>query len=223
MPGYQTKTVAATVAGRLYTLCVLADNQQFADADGAGERAGVSSATWPLFGQLWPAGCVLAEHMATQDVAGKRIIEIGCGMALASLVLHSLGADVTASDHHPLTADFLARNCALNDLPSLPYLDAHWDRPDGALGLFDVIIASDVLYERGHADSIAAFIERPAAPPAGVGSSAPGRGNAAAMMRLLRALDFVGDEQRVAMGINVEPPFRGRLLSFRRVASVAAL
>jgi len=218
MPGYQVKTVAARIAGREYALCVLSDNQQFADADGAGERAGVSSATWPLFGQIWPAGLVLAEHMATMDVRGKRILELGCGMALSSLVLHGLGADVTASDHHPLAAEFLARNCALNGLSSLPYRDAHWDRPDATLGRFDVIIASDVLYERGHADSIAAFIASHAAATADVVISDPGRGNAAAMMRLLRALGFAGDERRAAMSADDRPPFRGRLLQFRRPA-----
>src|SRR3546814_18845005 len=49
-----------------------------------------------------------AEAMATHDVAGKRILTIGCGLGLASLVLRRRGAAVVASDYHPPAATFLA-------------------------------------------------------------------------------------------------------------------
>lgn len=218
MPGYAVKTVAVPIAGRVYQLCVLADHQQYAADSGAAELAGISSATWPHFGQLWPAGSVLAERLAGFSIAGKRILEIGCGMALSSLVLHGRGADVTASDHHPLAAEFLDRNSALNDMSSVPYLDAHWDRPDASLGVFDLIVASDVLYERGHAIGIADFIARHAAAAAEVLISDPGRGNAPALRRLLIAQGFACDEQRRAFGADDVPPFRGRLLHFKRSA-----
>lgn len=216
MPGYLMKTVAMTISGRVYKLRVLSDHQQYVVDQGAAELAGISSATWPHFGQLWPAGSVLAEHLASFPIKGKRILEIGCGMALSSLVLHGRGADITASDHHPLAARFLAHNCALNDMPPLPYVTAHWDRPDVGLGSFEVIVASDVLYERGHAVAIAEFIVRHAAASAEVLISDPGRGNAPALRRLLIDQGFVCDEQRLAFASGDRPPYRGRLLHFHR-------
>jgi predicted nicotinamide N-methyase len=216
MPGYQMKTVAVPIGGRVYQLCVLADHQQFAADEGAAELAGISSATWPHFGQLWPAGNVLAERLAGFAIAGKRILEVGCGMALSSLVLHGRGADITASDHHPLAAEFLARNARLNDMTAVAYADTHWDRPDATLGLFDLIVASDVLYERGHAVGIAEFIARHTAPIAEVLISDPGRGNAAALRRLLMEQGFSCDEQRLAFSADDRPPYRGRLLHFQR-------
>jgi predicted nicotinamide N-methyase len=216
MPGYQVKTVAVPIGGRVYQLCVLADHQQFAADEGAAELAGISSATWPHFGQLWPAGNVLAERLVSFAIAGKRILEIGCGMALSSLVLHGRGADITASDHHPLAAEFLARNARLNDMTAVAYADAHWDRPDATLGLFDLIVASDVLYERGHAVGIADFIARHTAPIAEVLISDPGRGNAPAFRRLLMEQGFSCDDQRLAFSADDRPPYRGRLLHFRR-------
>jgi predicted nicotinamide N-methyase len=216
MPGYEMKTVAVAIGERVFQLRVLSDHQQYAADEGAAELAGISSATWPIFGQLWPAGSVLAERLVDFPIVGKRILEIGCGMALSSLVLQSRGADITASDHHPLAAEFLAHNCALNAMPVLPYVNAHWDRPDATLGRFDLIVASDVLYERGHANAIALFIARHAAPVAEVLISDPGRGNAPMFRRLLMEQGFLCDEQRLAFNADDRPPYRGRLLHFHR-------
>src|SRR5690606_37680265 len=87
MPGYETLQKQVTIGGHDYRLRVLADRQQFWDPDGHGERLGISSAQWALFGQLWPAGRLLAGAMQEFDIGGKRILELGCGIGLASLVL----------------------------------------------------------------------------------------------------------------------------------------
>ena len=145
--------------------------------NGAAERAGISSSLWSLFGQVWPAGRVLAEAMCTFDIAGKRILELGCGLGLSSLVLQRRRADIVASDHHPLAQSFLAHNAALNDLPELAYHDLPWGVPDAKLGRFDLIIGSDILYERDHAAQLAAMMLRHAQPDAEVLITDPGRGN----------------------------------------------
>ena len=79
MPGYRTRQLAVKLGGHEYKIRALSDLQQFADPHGIAERVGISSAQWSLFGQVWPSGRVLAEAMSTFDVAGKRILEIGCG------------------------------------------------------------------------------------------------------------------------------------------------
>src|SRR3546814_5333511 len=114
MPGYDTHTRTLRLGGLDYRIRSLADLQQFADPDNHAQLLGISSAQWSLFGHVWPAGRLLAEAMATPDVAGKRILELGCGLGLASLVLRRRGADVVASDYHPLAETFLAYNAALH-------------------------------------------------------------------------------------------------------------
>ena len=99
---YRTRIIDVSLSGDDYRIRALADRQQYADPDGLAERAGISSAQWCLFGQLWPAGRILAAAMVEFDIAGKRILEIGCGLGLSSLVLQRRRADITASDHHPL-------------------------------------------------------------------------------------------------------------------------
>lgn len=100
MPGYETQIHELTFGRHTYVIRALADKQQYADPDQTAASAGISSAQWSLFGQVWPAGQLLAEAMATREIAGRRILELGCGLGLASLVLRMRGADIVASDHH---------------------------------------------------------------------------------------------------------------------------
>lgn len=84
----------------------LRDNQEFSDDDGIAEALGISSASWPLFGVLWDSGLVLAHQINTREFAGKRILEVGCGLALASLLLNHRKADITVTDYHPEVGAF---------------------------------------------------------------------------------------------------------------------
>jgi len=82
------------------------DKQQFSDSLGEAEAMGISSAQWSLFGVVWPSSEVLAHEMADFPIQGKRILEVGCGMALTSLLLNSRHADITATDIHPEAGSF---------------------------------------------------------------------------------------------------------------------
>lgn len=216
MPGYATRLLTLRLCGIDYRIRALSDRQQFADPHGLAERAGISSSNWCLFGQVWPAGRVLAQAMCGFDIAGKRILELGCGLGLASLVLNRRKADITASDHHPLAEEFLTYNAALNGLRVPAYLDLAWNLPQPDLGRFDLVIASDVLYERGHAELLAGLLARHTKPEAEVLITDPGRGNSGAFTTALKAQGFAVDEVRSAFDDGDEPPFRGRLLSYRR-------
>ncbi len=223
MPGYSTRKQAVTISGHPYLLRILSDKQQFSDPDGYGARLGISSAQWCLFGQLWPAGRLLAQAMSRFDIEGKRILELGCGIGLASLVLQRRGGDIVASDIHPLAEPFLAYNAALNALPAVHYRHLRWDVELPALGRFDLIIASDVLYESTHATLLAGVVERHASPEAEVVITDPGRGESGRFSRMLGAAGFECTELRCPMDDADAPPFRGRLLHYvRRVAGAPA-
>ncbi len=215
MPGYLTHIRTLRLGDRDYRIRSLIDVQQFADPDGLAERAGISSAQWSLFGHVWPCGRMLAEAMSRHDVGSRRVLEVGCGLALSSLVLRRRGIDVTASDIHPLAEVFLAYNAALNDLPSVPYRTLEWSVPNPALGRYDLVIASDVLYERGHVDLLVALLQRHAAPGAEVLIADPGRGNSAHFTRGLREQGYVLEETRRPLTTGETPPFSGRLLHYR--------
>ncbi len=219
MPGYATRNVSHLVGGHEYRLRVLSDRQQYADPDGHAERLGISSAQWSLFGQVWPCGRLLADAMDGFDVTGKRVLELGCGIGLASLVLQRRGADVIASDIHPLAEAFLAYNAALNALPAVHYRQLRWNEPLPTLGRFDLIIASDVLYERTQAALLDAVIERHALPRAEVFLTDPGRGHSGRFTRLLQARGFEVQTRYIPTDDGEHPAFRASLLHYRRDAA----
>jgi predicted nicotinamide N-methyase len=233
MPGYQTKLEQVAISG-VDDLCIrsLVDRQQFCDPLGAAERLGISSASWPLFGLIWPSGSHLAARLALRPVRSEeRILEIGCGLALASLVGHRRGADVTASDCHPLAEAFLLENLRLNRLRPMKYRHGHWSPPvvsaidEQALaqcvvtGRYDLILGSDLLYERDERGSLAHFIASHAAPSAEIWIVDPDRGNRAGFHRHMLSLGFAGDEQRYVSARAASAgatSFRGRMLTYRR-------
>ena len=150
MPGYSVETSTHRIGLEDYHVRALCNLQQFYDADGRAEHAGISSAAWPIFGVVWPAGIALAQEMSRFAFAGMKILEVGCGIGLCSLVLQRRGADITASDYHPLAEEFLRFNAQLNGLPPVKFHQAPWAGPNPDLGRFDLIVGSDLLYERGH-------------------------------------------------------------------------
>jgi predicted nicotinamide N-methyase len=173
--GYRVEISALRIGSSDYRIRALSDRQQYWDPDGLAERAGISSASWPLFGMVWPAGVALAETMSSLAIDGRSVLEVGCGLGLSSLVLKRRSVNITASDHHPLAGEFLRHNSDLNDLPPITYQSAAWAGPNPALGRFDVIIGSDLLYERDHPALLTEFLSHHANPSAQVILADPGR------------------------------------------------
>ncbi len=230
MPGYATKQERVAIAGAGdLVIRSLFDRMQYADPRGEAARLGISSAMWPLFGLVWPSGLQLAARMALRgECAGERVLEIGCGLALASLVAHRLGADVTASDCHPLTSAFLKANLRLNDLAPMKYRHGNWGNLTPPLarnkssclrtvvGQYDFIIGSDVLYQRDAEGVLAAFIERHASADAEVWIVDPDRANRPAFNRQMASFGFEMTESRMDCAEGEYPAYKGRLLTYRR-------
>jgi predicted nicotinamide N-methyase len=238
MPGYRTKQERIAIAGADdLVIRSLLDRQQFFDPLGEADSLGISSAAWPLFGLLWPSGAQLAARIALRPVcAGERILEVGCGLALASLVGHRRGADVTASDRHPLAERFLEENLRLNDLAPMKYRQGRWDVPElppdragvpasrVVRGQYDLIIGSDLLYEPDESAALAGFIARHASPAGEVWIVDPDRGNRPAFNRRMAAAGFLVREERLDQPASVgTAAYKGRLLIYRRAAAPVTL
>lgn len=196
-------------------LCTLRDNQQFADKDGAAAALGISSASWPLFGVVWPSGLVLANQMLDYCIAGKRILEVGCGIGVASLVLNQRHADITATDYHPEAEKFLLRNAELNNGASIRFTRTGWADMDSGLGQFDVIIGSDLLYEAEHVELLAKFINQHAKAHCDVLLVDPGRGNHARFSKRMISLGYSHSQTKPHTAF-LPKPFGGQLLSYCR-------
>ena len=190
----------------------LRDNQQFCDPDGDAEAVGIFDAMWPIFGQVWASSRVLAQRMVAFPVGDRRVLEVGCGLALSSLVLNQRGIDVTATDHHPEVSQFLKINVALNGGEPIPMVRADWDDVSCSLGKFGLIVASDLLYERGHAVSLSGFIDRHAAPDCEVLLIDPGRGHLNHFEREMNTLGYTTSTEMIDGHVDSDEPYSGKIL-----------
>ncbi|MFC3609728.1 class I SAM-dependent methyltransferase [Stutzerimonas tarimensis] len=216
MSGYQIKHETVRVGPMLFTLRVLLDHEQYDDPNGAAQRLGISPDCWSLFGQVWPSGQVLAEAMGLLDVESLRILELGAGLALASLVAHRRGADVTVSDYHPEIPAFLQANLALNGLGPLKYYPADWSAEAVGLGQFDLIIGSDLLYESVHPAMLADFIDRHSADNVDILLVDPDRGYGDAFRLEMAELEYSTRTTRVDRLLDNGERYRGAMLHFSR-------
>jgi predicted nicotinamide N-methyase len=195
-------------------LCTLRDKQQFSDPQGTAEEIGISSATWPLFGVIWPSSIVLAHYISSYDTTGKRILEVGCGMALSSLLLNSQHADITATDYHPEVGLFLQRNTRLNKGQNIDFERVDWSDETDTLGLFDLIIGSDLLYEDQHIKLLADFIVRHANTMSEIIIVDPGRGRTNKLSLLMEEYGFKHTQIPAEQTDYLEHSFKGRILKF---------
>ena len=97
----------------------------------------------PYWAELWPAARALAAALPA-DLTDVRVVELGCGLGVPSLVAAARGAVVTATDWAAAAVELLAENATANGLElraeARDWRDPWPDR-------FDLALAADVLYE----------------------------------------------------------------------------
>jgi predicted nicotinamide N-methyase len=125
----------------------------------------------PYWAVLWRSGVALARELegealgerssarAHRALAGLRVVELGCGLALPSIAAARAGASVLATDMCPEALALARRNAQANGV-RIETAAVDWASPGAAAGRqppasglagrgrFDLVLAADVLYER---------------------------------------------------------------------------
>ena len=197
-------------------LCTLRNKQEFHDPEGVADKLGISSAAWPIFGIVWPSSLVLAHHIFNYDTDSKRVLEIGCGTALSSLLLNKRKEDITATDYHPEVEHFLNRNTTLNGDNLIPFERTDWADSNDSLGRFDLIIGSDLLYEDAHIELLAGFIKKHANPACEVIIVDPGRGRKNKLSKRMLEFGFIASFSKPKNTDYLDDDFNGYILTFVR-------
>lgn len=143
----------------------------------------------PYWADLWPSGRVLAEELVGRDLRGRRMLELGAGLGLPSLVALARGCTPLATDWYPVALDFARANARAAGLGELATMVVDWSAPPDALrtsGPFDLVVGADVAYERRHAMQLAPLIAEIATPETEVIIADPRRPDANALVGALQ-------------------------------------
>lgn len=113
----------------------------------------------PYWAELWPSARVLAEHVLSMPGDGRSFLELGCGSGLVTTCASLAGFRVVASDYYEDAVRFARVNAQRNGGRAARGLLLDWRALPPQLPRFDVIAASDVLYERPYGALVARVLD----------------------------------------------------------------
>jgi predicted nicotinamide N-methyase len=142
----------------------------------------------PYWAELWPSALALARAVAARPLKRARVVELGCGLALPSITAALRGARVLATDWSPDAVSLAAKNALRNGV-AVEVALCSWTSPGRLLAdaPWDLVLASDVLYERRNVEPLLELLPRLAGRAGEVLLTDPGRPPAATF--LARAAD----------------------------------
>ncbi len=114
----------------------------------------------PYWADVWLSALGLADRIVKEQGDGRRLLELGCAVGFLSLLASKVGFQVTATDYYPEACDFTRLNAHRNGLSLSGARVVDWREYPNDLAGFDVVIASDVLYEKPYCDLVAACYAR---------------------------------------------------------------
>lgn len=137
----------------------------------------------PYWAELWPSSTILAGFVVSDTRPRGRTIELGAGIGLVSIAAAMAGHDVVATDYYEDALAFTRANAYRNLNREIGTHLVDWRHVPESLPHFDVVLASDVLYESRYAPLVAGVLDR---------------------FLTSRGVAYVADPGRVAAGAFVE-------------------
>ena len=100
-----------------------------------------------FWAKLWPPTTALCELLSKADwPAQSRVLELGCGIGLVGMAAAARGCEVTFSDYVPMAVEVAVANARENGYHAVRGLVLDWNAPTDEQ--FDVLLGSDILYDR---------------------------------------------------------------------------
>lgn len=145
----QAVTLQATsirLGGQEFTWYRVANPDVLLETAVAGEGDKSAEELDPFWAATWRAAQGLDRFLATQDLHGKRVLELGCGSGQAGTGAAARGALVTLTDSVELALK-VARLNAWPVAPQVRFRQLIWD--SGVLDepRFPIVIGSDLVYD----------------------------------------------------------------------------
>ena len=143
---FRTSIEDAVVDRRTYSILKPANSD-----DLIREEDFVKDERLPYWADVWPSSVILAGKLLELEGAGRTALELGCGVGLSTLAATTAGFDVLSTDYYEDALDVTRANVFRNLGLSARTRLVDWRNVPRDLGSFDLVFASDVLYEKEYA------------------------------------------------------------------------
>ena len=118
----------------------------------------------PYWADLWPSARLLASALLTMRGDGRTLLELGCGLGLATIAAMEAGFHVLATDYYVDAIHMTRANAWRNHGREPDVRLVNWRAWPDDIGQFDVVVAADVLYEKEYATLVAECLAKSIAP-----------------------------------------------------------
>ena len=129
----------------------------------------------PYWADVWPSSIILSGKLLEMAGPGRSALELGCGVGLSTLAATAAGFDVLSTDYYEDALDVTRANVFRNLGSSARTRLVDWRHLPDDLGVFDLVFASDVLYEKEYAELLPGILDRVMAPDGRAIIADPGR------------------------------------------------
>lgn len=130
----------------------------------------------PYWTEIWPSALALSRFIIQNEefIKDKNTLEIGAGLGLPSLAASLFTKKVICSDYLFDALTFARKNAELNKIDSIDYAVIDWRAYD-ANQTYDIILASDIAYEKRFFEDLPRSLKSMMHPNSQVWLSEPGR------------------------------------------------
>lgn len=143
---FRTSVEDAIVAKQVYSILKPANSD-----DLIREEDFVKDERLPYWADVWPSSIILAGKLLELQGDGRSALELGCGVGLSTLAATTAGFDVLSTDYYEDALDVTRANVFRNLGRTARTRLVDWRHVPKDLGTFDLVFASDVLYEKEYA------------------------------------------------------------------------
>ena len=132
--------------------------------EGRHRRTHHSPDSQPYWAEIWPASLGIARHlMRGPSLAGRRVLDLGCGIGLAGLAAGLRGATVRFVDRDQDALHFACFNAADNGVVGFCATRLDWFEATVA-GEYDLVLLADVAYDESHCEPLLRHLRHCLAP-----------------------------------------------------------
>ena len=156
----------------------------------------------PYGAMLWPSSIALAHELfaRSEQLAGKRVLELGAGTGLPGIVAESVGASVLQVDRNEVALHLCRINAQRNANQRVEVRAADWETFQSDVA-FDFIIGADVLYVPALHERLHAICDAHLAPRGTVLFADPLRAESLAMLERMERSGYRVSLTKFSIGV----------------------